>query len=246
MSSLVPATPAAKLLVRGRAVPMFRAVTEQVDRFTLTTGPDGRGLLTLALRRHPRVGADGFAKAQRYWACAPAGAQPRWLALAGRPGAPQRPVEQHDDAREAAEAHAAADAYIPGVACSWCGDRWWKPANRVVVSHYLRTGLTGGCLACKNTSPSPATPAAVPTTTPTPTPITVDAVPVETVEARILPGVTVHVDGEAAAMLWRATGGDSDLMSSLVTGLVSRNFGILRPEPTNPAGAQRSRGVWYA
>lgn len=196
------------MLVSIGGVPMLAAVTEQVDRFTLTIGPDGRGLLTLALRCHPRAHPDGFARAKRYWACKPGVSQPRWLTLAG---------EHAEDPREASDAHAVAEAYVPGVTCSWCGDRWWKPANRQVVTRYVLTGLTGGCLTCRN--PSDEAPAAV-------APAPADLVPAQVVDARTLPAVTVRVGGAAAAMLWSATGGDTQSMSSLVTDLVSRNFGI--------------------
>ncbi|WIM99634.1 hypothetical protein ACTOB_003294 [Actinoplanes oblitus] len=199
-------------------------MTEQADRFTLTIGPDGRGLLTLALRRLPRADADGYARAQRYWACTPAAGRPRWLALSGGPDILQRPGELAEDPREAAEAHAAAAAYVPGVACSWCGDRWWKPMNREVVSRYVLTGLTGGCLTCRQQPAVAAPPAAAPRPAPAPA----DLAPAQTAEARILPAVTVRVDGAAAAMLWSATGGDTQTMSSLVTDLISRNFGIPR------------------
>ncbi|GAA2708994.1 hypothetical protein [Actinoplanes palleronii] len=200
-------------------------MTEQVDRFTLTIGPDGRGLLHLALRRHPRANGDGFARAQRYWACAPGGAQPRWLALARSPGAPQRAGEHTEDPREAADAHAAAEAYLPGVACSWCGQRSWKPVNRVAVTKYVLTGTTGGCLICHDPAPEAK---AAPATVPRPAPVTIDLGPPIVAEARILPTVTVRIDGAAAAMLWTATGGDTQTMSSLVTDLVARNFGIQR------------------
>ncbi|GIF08314.1 hypothetical protein [Actinoplanes siamensis] len=216
-------------------------MTEQVDRFTLTTGPDGRGLLTLALRRHPTADADGFARAQRYWACAPAGAQPRWLALAAGPAAsgPHRPCEHAEDGQEAADAHAAAAVYLPGVACSWCGDRWWKPANREVVTRYVLTGLTGGCLTCGHQPSSPEAAAAPrsappksappksapPKSAPPKAPSRADFGPPQTVDARILPSVTVRLDGEAAAMLWTATGGNDLMMSILLGDLVIRRFG---------------------
>ncbi|WP_436535650.1 hypothetical protein [Actinoplanes sp. HUAS TT8] len=200
-------------------------MTEEADRFTLTTGPDGRALLTLALRRHPRVSADGFVRAQRYWACIPAGAQPRWLALGGRPGAPQRAEDVH----EVTDVHAEAEAYLPGVACSGCGDRWWKPMNRHVVTRYVLTGMTGGCLKCHR---PPAEPVVVATPAPEPEPVApapADFGPPQVVEARILPVFSVQVEGAAAAMLWSATGGNPQMMSLLVTDLVSRNFGIRRP-----------------
>lgn len=215
-------------------------MTEQVDRFTLTTGPDGRGLLTLALRRHPKANADGYAKAQRYWACSPAGAQPRWLALAGSPGAPQRAADHAEDPRTVAEAHAFAAAYLPGVACSWCGDKWWKPTNRGVVTRYVLTGLTGGCLACHDESaPAPepvviaaAAPKPAPRAAPKPAtvwePDIVDLGPEVTVDARVLSGLTVHLDGPAAELLWSAAGGDMRTMSSMVSDLVARNYGIRR------------------
>ena len=191
-------------------------MTEQADRFTLTTGPDGRVLLTLALRRHPQASADGFVRAQRYWAATPGGAQPRWLALAADP---RRTGEHAEDAREAAEAHAAAAAYLPGVSCSGCGDRVWKPVDRAAVTRYVLTGVTGYCLTCQK-PPSPVT---APLTVPPPAPA-----PAQTVEARTLPALTVRVDGTAAAMLWNASGGDMQTMSSLVTELISRSFGIRR------------------
>ena len=194
-----------------------RAVTEQIDRFTLTTRPDGRALLALALRRHPQASADGFARAQRYWACAPGGAQPRWLALAAGRSVPQR--SGGDDVREAAEAHRAAVAYLPGVSCSGCGDRVWKPVHRAAVTRYVLTGVTGDCLTCHQ-PPKPA-----------PVPPVEEPAPAQTVEVRTLPAVTVRVDGTAAAMLWNASGGDMQTMSSLVTELIARNFGIRRPVP---------------
>lgn len=188
-------------------------MTEQADRFTLTTRADGRALLALALRRHPQASADGYARAQRYWACAPGGTQPRWLA-AGPDGA------QHTgDVREAADAHAAAAAYLPGVSCSGCGDRVWKPVHRAAVTRYVLTGVTGGCLTCEE--PPADRPAAAP---PEPAP----ARPVA-VEVHELPAVTVRVSGAAAAMLWSAAGGDQQRMSALVTELIAGNYGIRRP-----------------
>ncbi|MEU4420891.1 hypothetical protein AB0F81_09705 [Actinoplanes sp. NPDC024001] len=186
-------------------------MTELAERFPLTIGPDGRVLLALALRRHPRASADRFARAQRYWACAPGGTKPRWLALAN---------EHADDVRAAADAHEAAAAYVPGVACSACRDSHWKPVNRAAVTRYVATGVTAGCLSCHDPS-SEAPPAAAPALD--------DLVPVQPLEARFLPSVTVRVDGAAAALLWSATGGDAEGMSSLVSDLVTRNFGIRRP-----------------
>lgn len=211
---------------------------EQADRFALTTGPDGRVLLTLALRRRPGAGADGFARAQRYWACAPGGAQPRWLGLTG------------EDAREAAAAHATATAYLPGVPCSGCGDRQWKPVNRGAVTSYVLAGITGSCLACQKAAPSVAPaavhlgsmPAASADFTSTqaasaqfasgqPAPAQFASghfAPAQWTETRSLPAVTVRVDGTAAALLWSATGGDPQAMSTVVTDLICRNFGIRR------------------
>ncbi|MEV6306509.1 hypothetical protein AB0M02_44385 [Actinoplanes sp. NPDC051861] len=186
---------------------------EQADRFALTTGPDGRVLLTLTLRRHPRASPDGFARAQRYWACAPGGARPRWLTGG----------HTDDDVREAENAHAAAAAYVPGVTCTGCGDRQWKPVNRGAVTQYVLTGVTAGCLTC-----GPRTAPVSPPPLPVPLPA---LVPVQEVEAQSLPAVTVRIDGAAAALLWSATGGDARTMSSLVTDLVTRNFG-LRPAHT--------------
>ena len=186
-------------------------MTELADRFTLTTGPDGRVLLTLALRCHPGVSADGFAPARRYWACAPGGAQPRWLEPAADPDV---------EARTVAEAHAAAVAYVPGVSCSGCGDRVWKPADRAAVTRYVRTGGTGECLTCRKPPVAGRQADVEP----------VAESPAQSVEAWNLPVVTVRVDGTAAAMLWSATGGDMRTMSSLVTELISRNFGLRRPD----------------
>ncbi|MBB2947862.1 hypothetical protein FB565_007633 [Actinoplanes lutulentus] len=211
-------------------------MTEQADRFTLTTGPDGRGLLTLALRRHPRASAEGYARAQRYWACGPSGAQPRWFALDGRLSDLQRPLDHADDARQAVEAHAAAQAYLPGVSCSGCGNRCWQPLNRVAVTRYVLTGATGVCLTCHDPS-STAEPAATkPTHAPPPPPpswVSQPApdswAPPQVVDARVVGGeVTVRVNAATAAMLVNATGGDSHAMSTLVNELVSRHFGTRR------------------
>ncbi|GAA4604515.1 hypothetical protein BJY16_005037 [Actinoplanes octamycinicus] len=219
-------------------------MTEQADRFTLTIGPDGRGLLTLALRRLPGANADGYARAQRYWACAPAGTRPRWLALSGAPHVLQRPGEHVDDPREAAGAHAAAEAYLPGVACSRCGGKWWKPANREAVTRYVLTGRTEGCLSCEEQPVVAAAPAAVTRPAPVPAPVAapvsapaaapaagwtpMDFGPPQTVDARILTGVNVHLDGAAAAMLLSASGGDTRTMSSLVSDLITRTFSVPR------------------
>ncbi|WP_229070962.1 hypothetical protein [Actinoplanes sp. DH11] len=193
---------------------------EQAERFPLTTGPDGRALLTLALRPHPRISADKFARARRYWACAPGGGQPRWLALAGH----AQHAQHADDAREVAEVHSAAAAYLPGVSCSGCGDRLWKPMNRRAVTQYVLTGFTDGCTTCR--TPSSVTVAAPAPATP---PVPKDLAPPQTVQARSLPAVTLRIDGPVAALLWSATGGDAETMSTLVTDLLSRNFGIRRP-----------------
>ncbi|MBG0563723.1 hypothetical protein [Actinoplanes aureus] len=192
-------------------------MTELADRFALTIGPDGRVLLALALRRRPGATTDGFARAQRYWACVPGGAQPRWLALAIDPGDPRRCGEHAEETREAADAHSAAAAYLPGVTCSGCGDHQWKPVHRAAVTRYVLTGATGGCLPCHKPSLA-AGPAPVPGV----------LKPTQSVEARVLPAVTVRVEGPVAALLWSATGGDGNMMSSLVTDLISRNFGIRR------------------
>jgi hypothetical protein len=124
---------------------MCPAVTEQADRFTLTTGRDGRVLLSLALRRHPWADATQYVRAQRYWACAPGGGQPRWLVLPPVRGV----VDDPEDARQAADAHGVAMAYLPGVFCSGCGDRRWQPVDRAAVTRYVLCGATGTCLSCR-------------------------------------------------------------------------------------------------
>ncbi|WP_328473544.1 hypothetical protein OHA21_12790 [Actinoplanes sp. NBC_00393] len=201
-------------------------MTEQADRFALTIGPDGRVLLALSLRRHPGATADAYARAQRYWACVPAGAQPRWLAFAGD-------LQRAEEAREAADAHAAAAAYLSGVSCSGCGGRQWQPVHRAAVTRYVLTGATGACLPC-HTPSSGTWAAAPPPVAAVPAPVPADPLPARLVEARTLPAVTVRIDGPVAALLWSATGGDAKMMSSLVTDAISRNFGIRRPGDSLP------------
>ncbi|MEU4693819.1 hypothetical protein [Actinoplanes sp. NPDC023714] len=152
-------------------------MTEQADRFTLTTGRDGRVLLSLALRRHPWAIAGDYVRAQRYWACTPGAAQPRWLGLAPAANGRQ-PLDDPGDADLAADAHAIAVAYVPGVFCSGCGDRRWRPVNRAAVSRYVLSGATGTCLTCREVAPPPPPkPACAPPA---------DFGPPQVVEARIL------------------------------------------------------------
>ncbi|BBH70104.1 hypothetical protein ACTI_67890 [Actinoplanes sp. OR16] len=201
------------VLDRQGRLPMSLAVTEQADRFTLTTGRDGRVLLSLALRRHPWAIAGDYVRAQRYWACAPGGAQPRWLTLATAANGRQ-PLDDPGEADLAADAHAIAVAYVPGVFCSGCGDRRWRPVSRGAVSRYVLSGVTGACLTCREVA-APA-PAAKPAYTPAPPPPPADFGAPVVVDARILSPDEARW-GEAAA---------DRRQPSPAAALISRNYGL--------------------
>lgn len=177
---------------------MLAAVTEQADRFALTTGRDGRILLSLVLRSHPWATATDYPRARRYWACAP-GPRPRWLGGGSGSG------YGRDDARHAEDAHAVAVAYVPGVSCSGCGDRRWRPVDREAVGRYVYGGVTGTCLTCREVPAEPAPPESRPPLVAEAfvgAPITVDAQPRDViVRTAAAPGTDMVLRRASAAVV---------------------------------------------